>query len=287
MCRKLLVTATALTLLVVPAAMAQNSRAKNKAEAKAPAAAPAAAPPAAQAPAPPRPPRATPEQKALADRSDPLTRSIFWGQQVTADPKDAEAGVKYANSLRALGRNKEAAETAEAVILYDPRNVEAHLEIGRARIAEGQAFYGIESIRAAQALAPRDWRPLSLLGVAYEQVSRPDDALAAYDQALRLSPENPAVLTNLAMFHAARGDGPQAEGLLRRAVARPGATKEMRLNLALVLGVQGKLAEAERVLREELPPELAENNLAYLRAYSPATSGGAPTRTWESLRKPG
>ena len=45
----------------------------------------------------------------------------------------------------------------------------------------------------------------------------------------------------------------------------------MRQNLALILGLEGKLAEAERLERQDLPPELAEANMAYLRAASNRT----------------
>lgn len=288
MCRKLLLAATALTLLAAPAAHAQLFRGKAKPEAQTPppAAAPAAGPAATPA-APARPAKASAAERALADRAEPLGRATFWSQQVLADPVDAEAGIKYAQALRAIGRHGEAAEAAEAVILYAPGNIDAFLEVGRARISQGQAFYGIDFLRQAQGLNPRDWRAASLLGVAYEQVSRPDDALAAYEQALKLSPDNPSVLSNIAMFHAARGEAPKAETLLRRAAAQPLATKEVRLNLAMVLGVQGKLTEAERLLRQELPPELANNNLAYLQAFHAAPAQGAPARTWESLRNGG
>jgi Flp pilus assembly protein TadD len=92
------------------------------------------------------------------------------------------------------------------------------------------------------------------------------------------------VLSNLALFHAARGDAPPAEALLRRAVAQPGADAQERQNLALVLGLQGKLAEAERLMRQDLPPEVANANLAYLRASGgqlpPGAQGG---RSWSAL----
>ncbi|MBN8247106.1 MAG: serine/threonine protein kinase [Verrucomicrobia bacterium] len=63
------------------------------------------------------------------------------------------------------------------------------------------------------------------------------------------------------------------------------------LSLALVLGVQGKMAEAEQILRRDLPPELAEANLQWLRdrtdsraqASVPATASGT-ARTWTSLQ---
>jgi hypothetical protein len=61
------------------------------------------------------------------------------------------------------------------------------MEAARANVARGQGFYAIEPGRKAAALQPRDWRPLSLLGVAYEQAKRDDEALAAHRQAVALA----------------------------------------------------------------------------------------------------
>ncbi len=230
----------------------------------------AVAPPAA-APAPPR--KATAEERAIAERLEPLARAAFWAHEVEIDPKDTLAGVRLAGSLRALGRNDEAASAAEQVLVVDPENRDALLESARAHLAGGSGFYAIPALEKLRNMEPRDWRYVSLLGVAYEQVSRNDEAEAAWRQALKMSPDNPAVLSNLAMHYAARGQGSEAERLLRQAAAQPGASLQVRQNLALILGLQGKLQEAERLERIDLPPEAADANMAYLRA---ASSGPRP-----------
>jgi Flp pilus assembly protein TadD len=119
--------------------------------------------------------------------------------------------------------------------------------------------------------------------VAYQQVSRPDDARAAWNQALALSPDNPDVLTNAAMAAMTQGDAAGAETLLRRAAARPDASPKVRQNLAMVLGLQGRLDEAEHILRRELPPELAEKNLQWLRGRAAGAETAETARTWSSL----
>lgn len=234
--------------------------------------------------------------RATYDRMDALSRSVFWASEQQADPTDAVAGVKLAQALRELGRYDQAAGAAQATLTVQPNNLDALLELGRAHIARGQAFYGVAPLEQARQLAPRDWRPYSLLGVAYEQVRRTDDARAAWNQALALSPDNPDVLTNAATAALTHGDAPGAETLLRRAVAQPTASAKVRQNLAMVLGLQGKMGEAEQILRRELPPEQAEQNLQWLRSRSTggaATSGsGAASpspatetaRTWNSLQ---
>jgi Flp pilus assembly protein TadD len=211
-------------------------------------------------------PKASPQERAAAERMDPLSRAAFWASQVGADPKDATAGIKLASALRAIGRYQEAYDAAQAVLMMQPSNVEALLESARVALADNQGFFAIEPARKAMALAPKDWRAPSLLAVGCDQAGRPAEALAAHRQAMAVAPDNPLVLSNAAMFYAGQGDKAQAETLLRKAAALPGATVKVRQNLALVLGLQGKFAEAETIQREDLPPQMADNNLAYLRA---------------------
>lgn len=226
---------------------------------------------------------ASAEARAAYDRADPLSRSVFWTEQAELNPMDPVAGVKAAQAMRELGRYQEAADMAERVLLVQPANVEAMLEVGRGHIARGQAFYGVGALEKARDANPRDWRAWSLLGTAYEQVRRSQDAQAAWAQALALSPDNPDVLTNMAMSAMTRGDTAAAEPLLRRAAAQPGASLKVRLNLAMALGLNGKMDEAEQMMRRDLPPDAADRNLAWLRARA-GSAAADQARTWGSLQ---
>lgn len=225
---------------------------------------------------------ASAQQRAAYDRADPLARSVFWARETEINPGDPIAGARLAQALRELGQHERAAEAAQSVLMIQPDNVEAMLEVGRAHIARGQAFYGIEALERARVIAPGDWRPRSLLGVAYRQVRRPADAQEAWAEALRLSPENPAVLSNMAMALVSDGDSVGAEPLLRRAAAQPQATLQMRQNLALVLGLNGRRAEAEQILRRHMPPDQADRNLDWLDSQAASVNAVLP-RTWDSL----
>jgi Flp pilus assembly protein TadD len=259
MSRKLTLAATALILAAAGPAHAQDAS-------RSPAATPATA-----------------EQRAAYERADPLARSVFWAREADINPADPVAGVRLAGALREMGRHDQAVEAAQNVLMVQPGNVEAMLEVGRSHIARGQAFYGVAALEQARDAAPRDWRPLSLLGVAYQQVRRPADAQAAWTAALALSPENPNVLSNMAMAMVAAGDSAAAEPLLRRAAAHPNATLQMRQNLALVVGLNGNHAEAEQILRRHLPPEQADRNLQWLGRQAGSASPASAPRTWESL----
>jgi len=259
--------ATILTLLAAPAV----------------AATPAAAPtPAALPSGPMVRTSAPPALRAEAKRLDPLARAAFWARELEINGRDVEAGLGLTVALRQMGRYPEAHDAAGQVLVVDPNNFEALLESARAQISRGQGFYAIEPAKRAQALAPRDWRPVALLAVALEQSDRDAEALAAHKQAIALAPNEPAVLSNLAMYHAAHGDLPQAEQLLRRAAILPGAATKVRQNLALVIGLQGRIAEAEQLVRQDLPPDQAANNLAWLRAATERAPTGQG-RSWNAV----
>ncbi len=272
MCRKLALAATALALI------GTSAWAGSKAAHDVAPAAPAASSATAAQPATPR--KATAQERVEIERMDPLSRAAFWARAVDVNDRDFDAGVKLAKALRELDRSEDAIAAAERVLVMDPNNLPALLESARAHIAGGQGFYAIDPAQRAATLDPKDWRPVALLAVALEQSQRDDEALAAHQRALALAPSNPALLSNLGMYYAAHGDAAQAETLLRRAAAMPGAGIQVRQNLALILGLQGRLPEAERLARQDLPPGVVDNNLAYLRAAQTPPQ----QRSWDSMR---
>ncbi len=52
---------------------------------------------------------------------------------------------------------------------------------------------------------------------------------------------------------------------MRRAHSLGGSDPRIRANLALVVGLQGKVAEAESIAKADLPPEEAAANVANLK----------------------
>jgi Flp pilus assembly protein TadD len=233
---------------------------------------------------PPARPKATAEERAEIERRDPLARAAFWAREVDNDQTDNDARLRLAKALRALGRYEEAGENADQLLVMQPTNYDALLESARDRIGQNQGFYAIDPAQRAEALEPHDWRPVSLLAVALEQSERDSEALAAHKKALALAPDNPATLSNLGMYYATHGDKTQAEALLRRAVAAPGAGAQERQNLALVLGLEGRFDEAEQLERQDLPPQAVDNNLAYLHAANDPAPASGGDHTWSQVK---
>ena len=138
------------------------------------AAKPTTAPPAA------RPMKPSPEQRAEVERLDPLARAAFWARAVDVDPTDADARLKLAKALRALGKFEEGGAAADQLLVMQPKNYEALLESARDKVGANQGFYAIDLAQRAEALSPEDWRPVAILAVALAPGSRVSEARAAH-----------------------------------------------------------------------------------------------------------
>ncbi len=53
--------------------------------------------------------------------------------------------------------------------------------------------------------------------------------------------------------------------MLRRAMAMRNSGTQVRQNLALLYAMSGDMATAERLIREDLPVEMAEKNIEFYR----------------------
>src|SRR5262249_30997782 len=110
-----------------------------------------------------------------------------------------------------------------------------------------------------------DWHILSAQGAVLDQMGRHQEAQRYYASALKIAPDEPTILSNLGLSYALAKDLHKAEATLRRATAQGNGDPRVRQNLALVVGLQGRFADAETIARADLPPEEAAANVAYLR----------------------
>ena len=216
--------------------------------------------------------------------AQPLTQEdfdnavTFWGERYKADEKGREPALNYAAALQRTGRNDQAVAVLQRAVIYHPNDRDVLAAYGKSLAATGKFEMAIQTIRKAQTPAQPDWKLLSAEAAILDQIGRNDEARRLYAHALDLSPNEPSVLSNFGMSYVLTGDLPSAEKLLRQAVAAPGADSRVRQNLALVIGLQGRFDEAERIAGEEMAPEQAKANIAYLREML------AQRNTWQQLK---
>jgi Flp pilus assembly protein TadD len=204
---------------------------------------------------------------AAVPRSDTDARSqaTYWGERSRANPNDPVAVINYAQALRATGQRAQAVALLEQASIKNPNNMQVLGAYGRALADVGQYQQALDVLSRAHTPERPDWRILSVQGAVLDQMGRHEDAQRYYATALKIVPDEPSVLSNLGLSYALSKDLVRAEMTLRRAVSRPGSDQRVRQNLALVIGLQGRFAEAETIARADLPPDLAAANVAYLR----------------------
>lgn len=205
---------------------------------------------------------AAPENRSDGDWRRDLA---VYGPQYRADPKNLQVAMRYAQALRATGQRAQALAVLQRASIAAPHNNTVLGEYGRALADNGDFQQAFEVLGRAHSPDQPDWRILSAQGAVLDQMGHHAEAQRYYLTALKIVPEEPPVLSNLALSYALSHDLPKAEAALRRAAAHQPVDPRVRANLALVVGLQGRFAEAESIARADLPPEEAAANVAYLR----------------------
>jgi Flp pilus assembly protein TadD len=203
--------------------------------------------------------------KAGASRpADPRRDLDADRERFRANPKDVDAALQYAKALRATGQKAQAVAVLEKASLEVPGNKALLGGYGRALADNGNFQQAFDVLSRAHSPADPDWRILSVQGSVLDQLGRHDEARQYYASALKIAPEDPSVLSNLGLSYLLTKDLPKAEEALRRAYANKDADPRVRLNLAVVVGLQGRMSEAESIAKADRPPDEAQANVAYL-----------------------
>jgi Flp pilus assembly protein TadD len=212
-------------------------------------------------------------------RSDAELRRdvVVYGTQYRTNPGDVNVALRYAQALRGTGQRAQAAAVLEQVSLQNPRNRQVLGEYGRALAENGDYQQALDVLERAHTPDQPDWRVLSAQGAVLDQMGRHEEAQRHYLTALKIVPDEPTVLSNLGLSYALSKDLKNAEETLRRAAEHQPVDPRVRQNLALVVGLQGRFAEAESIAQADLPPEQAASNVAYLRQML-AKKGDAPAQ---------
>jgi Flp pilus assembly protein TadD len=208
-----------------------------------------------------------PPAAAAASPSDAAWRRDLdgYGAQYHADPTKVDVALHYAQALRATGQRAQAVAVLERLSMQNPHDRNVLGEYGRALAEAGDYEQALDVLGRAHSPDQPDWHVLSAQGAVLDQLGRHAEAQRYYQTALKIVPDEPTVLSNLGLSYALSKDLPNAEATLRRAAEHRSVDPRVRQNLALVVGLQGRFAEAEQIAGADLPPDQAAANVAYLR----------------------
>lgn len=200
-------------------------------------------------------------------RSGEIETAIGLFEQATlSDGRNVTAALGLGDALLAAGRDLDASRAFERALAIQPSLPAAAYGYARAMIAIRRPEVAVEHLQRLVAANPSSVESLNALGVAQDMLGDHAAATATYRQALLVVPAAVSVRNNLALSLALQEQFGEAVELLRPLAEGPAGTRRARQNLALVYGLDGDMASAERLGRIDLGGEDLANNLDYIAA---------------------
>lgn len=197
-----------------------------------------------------------------------------------AHPDDKAIAINYATALRGLTQHAQAVAVLQRLAVQRPHDTEVLGAYGKALADAGRLQEAQDVLARSHTPDRPNWTILSAQGSVADQMGDHAQAQSYYAAALKIVPNQPQVLSNLGLSYALEHRMPQAEASLREAALQPSADMRIRQNLALVLSLEGKNADAEEVARRDLPAVDAAENIASMKQMI------AQSDTWKPAAPP-
>ena len=210
---------------------------------------------------------------ALAESGDVAGTAAIGSQLLQIADDDPSEHVRHARRLlRAGGLDETLAATAEAtargITRGDLRKVRANALRRKGEALHAQGHFSDACTLFRESLdTVDDWATWLDLGVALRSLSRPEDAVIAYREALARH-DHPRIHGNLGNALALIGETAEAEGELRQAVAAAPEEATYAYNLGALLTENGRPDEAlpfldkALALRPDDPDSLTNKGVA-------------------------
>jgi Flp pilus assembly protein TadD len=196
---------------------------------------------------------------------DPRAEVDLYRERFRSTPNDPDLALRYGQALRATGQRSQAVAVLEQATIANPGNRPLLAAYGRALADNGNFQQAFDVLTRAHSPEDPDWRILSVQGAVLDQLGRHEEARQYYATALKIVPDEPSVLSNLGLSYLLANELGKSEQILRKAYGRPGADKRVRTNLAVVVGLEGRVGEAEGIMRSGVPADEAAANVTYLK----------------------
>lgn len=192
---------------------------------------------------------------------------------------DAALGLQYANQLKRINSHSKALAILRQTAMANPQNQMVLLAYGN-QLARLKLYRQANNVlQKAHGAGKPNWRVYAAQGAVLDQIGQHKNAQIAHGYALGLAPGRPAIINNIAMSYVMAGKLKRAETTLRPIYMRTNANPKIRQNMALIVGLQGRFKEAEKIAAADLPPHTVKANIAYLRQML------SQPNSWKTVKK--
>tara|TARA_B100001123_G_scaffold337882_1_gene382312 strand:- start:1932 stop:2948 length:1017 start_codon:yes stop_codon:yes gene_type:complete len=222
----------------------------------------------------------------------------LYQQLADKDPNEARYWLGLAESMRRDRAYAESVPVYDKVIEMHPGHLDAYEGKALALMADGKTQEAGKIFERIVQRDPKRWRTLNALGILFAIKNMPTESVRYLQEAVKYYPDNPSVINNLGLVYASQRQYDSAVQLLQEAAGKadPGQVEQIELNLALVYGIMGNMAQAERIAERHLPAGSLENNMGFYahlandqelaKSYLNMALSGSPIyyeRAWKNL----
>jgi tetratricopeptide (TPR) repeat protein len=171
--------------------------------------------------------------------------------QLRAAPDRDDYRLVLAKIYYRAGKYVECAAEYQKLIDKNPKSSDLYVRMGEAKVTGGDSKGGVEAFKKAKEIDPADAVPSLRLALFYDNEGRHDEARKYYEDALKLRPDDPTALNNLAYLKADDGvDLDQALAFAQRAQNKLPDDLNVRDTVALIYVKKNLTEDSLRMLRE-------------------------------------
>jgi tetratricopeptide (TPR) repeat protein len=209
----------------------------------------------------------------MMDRK-PLNAAIALKKAEALGPLDTATRLQLALAYIAMKRGDWARPELERLAAEEPANVIHAYWLARLDYDAGQYASAIQRLQHVVAREPGLIKAHDNLGLCYEALNQPDEAIGHYREAVRLNradskTASPWPALNLGILFRTRGELGEAESLFREALSLDGRFAPAHYQLGVVLEERSRLDDAVASLRQavSLDESYTEAYYALSRIY--------------------
>ncbi len=126
-------------------------------------------------------------------------------EAIARQPERRDFQLALANLYVRDQRYAAAVKLLQGLLKTEPKSADLLLRLAETERRKGDVNTAIETFRQASQAAPADTRPLLQLGLLMDGTGRRDQAKPIYEQILKIQPDHPIALNNLAYIKAEEG----------------------------------------------------------------------------------
>jgi tetratricopeptide (TPR) repeat protein len=185
---------------------------------------------------------------------------------VSASPDRRDFRLVLANVYVRDQRYDDAIHVYEGLLKVDPKSADLLMRLAETQRRKGDVNLAVDTFRRAAEVAPTDSRPLLQLGMLLDGTGRRDQAKPVYEQVLKIQPDNPFALNNLAFIKAEEGvDLDEALTMAQRARQKMPSSMDIMDTLGWIYIKKNLSDDAVRTFREltQAEPSRATYRLHY------------------------